>query len=39
MKAIIGGKIILSDRVAEGLALLFDQKIEGICLKTSCPRA
>ncbi len=30
MKAIVGGKIIFSDKVAEGFALLFDQKIEGV---------
>ena len=30
MKAIIGGKIILKDRIAEGLALLYSDVIEGI---------
>lgn len=30
MKAIIGGKIILPDRIVEGKALLLDQKIQGI---------
>ena len=30
MKAIVNGKIILPDRILEGQALLFDEKIEGI---------
>ena len=31
MKCIINGKVILKDRVAEGLAIVFDEKIEKIC--------
>ena len=28
MKCIINGKVILKDRVAENLAIIFDEKIE-----------
>lgn len=31
MKCIINGKVILKDKVAEGLAIVFDEKIEKIC--------
>jgi len=31
MKCIINGKVILKDRVAEGLAIIFGEKIEKIC--------
>lgn len=37
MKAIINGKIILKDRIAEGCALLFTDKIEGVVSTTSVP--
>lgn len=37
MKAIIGGKIILKDRIADGLALLFSDVIEGIVPLGSVP--
>lgn len=37
MKAIIGGKIILKDRIAEGLALLYSDMIEGIVPLDSVP--
>ena len=37
MKAIIGGKIILKDRIAENCALLFTDKIEGVVPATLVP--
>ncbi len=37
MKAIIGGKIILKDRIAENCALLFSDKIEGVVPAYSIP--
>lgn len=37
MKAIINGKIVLEDRVAEGLAVLFDTKISGIVPANEVP--
>ena len=37
MKAIVGGKIILKDRVAENCALLYSDKIEGIVPENIVP--
>ena len=37
MKAIIGGKIILKDRVVENYALLFTDRIEGVVCANSVP--
>lgn len=37
MKAIIGGKIILKDRIAENCALLFTDKIEGVIPENLVP--
>ena len=37
MKAIIGGKIILKDRIVEGSALLFSDVIEGIVPQDKVP--
>ncbi len=37
MKAVIGGKIILRDRIAEGCALLYTDKIEGIVPEKNIP--
>ncbi len=37
MKAIIGGKIILKDRIIENSAVLFNEKIEGIVSETLVP--
>ena len=37
MKAIIGGKIILKDRIAEGCALLYTDVIEGIVPADNLP--
>lgn len=37
MKAIIGGKIILKDRIAEGCALLYSDVIEGVVPTESLP--
>ncbi len=37
MKAITGGKIILKDRIAEGCALLFTDKIEGVVPEALVP--
>ena len=37
MKAIVGGKIILKDRVAENCALLYSDKIEGIIPESLIP--
>ena len=37
MKAIINGKVILKDRVVEGLAVLFTDKIEGIVNADAVP--
>ncbi len=37
MKAIIGGKIILKDRIVENSAVLFNEKIEGIVSETLVP--
>ncbi len=37
MQAIINGKIVLSDRLAEGCALLFDSKIQGIIPANEVP--
>ena len=37
MKAFIGGKIVLCDRVECGKALLFDEKIIGICNMDEIP--
>ncbi len=37
MKAVVGGKIILKDRIAEGCALLFSDVIEGIVPAESLP--
>ena len=39
MKAIIGGKIILKDRIAEGCALLYTDVIEGIVPADNLPTA
>ena len=30
MKAIVNGKIVLPDRIAEGKALVFGERIEGV---------
>ncbi len=38
MKAIINGKIILTDRIVEGCALLFSDRIEGIVSVDGLPR-
>ncbi len=38
MKAIINGRVILKDRVAEGLAVLYTDKIEGIIDAKNVPR-
>lgn len=38
MKAIINGKIILKDRIAEDYVLLYSDKIEGIVLKDEIPK-
>ncbi len=37
MKAIVNGKIILKDRIEEGYALLFSDKIEGLVSKENIP--
>ena len=37
MKAIINGKIILTDRVVEGMALLYTDKIEGVVSADKIP--
>ena len=37
MKALIGGKIILKDRIAEGCALLYTDVIEGIVPADNLP--
>ena len=38
MKAIVGGKIILKDRITEGCALLYSDVIEGIVPEESIPQ-
>ena len=37
MKAICGGKLVLHDRIAEGMAVLFDEKIIGIVPMSEVP--
>lgn len=37
MKAIVGGKIILKDRIVEGFALLYSDVIEGVVPQSSVP--
>ncbi len=37
MQAIVGGKIILEDTIVEGKALLFSEKIEGVCDGSEIP--
>ena len=38
MKAIINGKIILKDRIIEGYAILFEDKIEAIVRAENVPQ-
>ena len=37
MRAIVNGKIVLPDRVLEGAALLYDQKILGVATESEVP--
>ena len=37
MKAIVNGKVILKDQVAEGLAVLYTDKIEGVVSAEELP--